>query len=122
MNVGNPVLALKLYNELASWFPLLTPPEDYAGEADVYRRIIEKNVGQERPRTLLELGCGGGHNAFYLKEHFRMTLTDIAPAMLDLSRRLNPACEHLPGERGCGSSSSSIAASSAISAARPSGP
>jgi SAM-dependent methyltransferase len=46
----------------------------------------------------LELGCGGGHNAFYLKEHFRMKLTDIAPAMLDLSRRLNPACEHLPGD------------------------
>jgi len=98
MDDGNPVSTLKLYNDLASWFPLLTPPEDYAEEADVYRRIIEKHVGQGRPQTLLELGCGGGHNAFYLKEHFRMTLTDIAPAMLDLSRKLNPACEHLPGD------------------------
>jgi len=95
---GNPVSAPKLYNELASWFPLLTPPEDYAVEADVYRRTIERHFGQGHPRTLLELGCGGGHNAFYLKERFRMTLTDIAPAMLDLSRKLNPECEHLPGD------------------------
>jgi hypothetical protein len=42
---GNPVSTPKLYDELASWFPLLTPPEDYAEEADVYRRIIEKHVG-----------------------------------------------------------------------------
>ena len=60
MDDGNPVSAPKLYNELASWFPLLTPPEDYAVEADVYRRTIERHIGQGHPRTLLELGCGGG--------------------------------------------------------------
>lgn len=95
---GNPVSAPKLYNELASWFPLLTPAEQYAEEADTYRRTIERLFDQGRPETLLELGCGGGHNAFYLKERFRMTLTDISSAMLGLSRRLNPECEHLPGD------------------------
>lgn len=98
MSDRNPVLTPKLYYELASWFPLLTPPEHYAEEADTYRRIIERSLDRGRPRTLLELGCGGGHNAFYLKEHFRMTLTDISPAMLDLSGKLNPECEHLPGD------------------------
>jgi SAM-dependent methyltransferase len=98
MNDGNPASAPKLYNELASWFPLLTPPEDYAEAAGIYRRIIERYSVRGRPRTLLELGCGGGHNALYLKERFRMTLTDISPAMLGLSRKLNPECEHLPGD------------------------
>lgn len=98
MDDTNPVSALKLYNELASWFPLLTPPEDYAEAAGTYRRIIKRYLVQGPQKTLLELGCGGGHNAFYLKEHFRMTLTDIAPAMLELSRKLNPSCEHLPGD------------------------
>jgi SAM-dependent methyltransferase len=98
MNNMNPVSAPKLYNELASWFSLLTPLEHYAEEAGIYRQIIERYLGRGRPKTLLELGCGGGHNAFYLKESFRMTLTDISPAMLGLSRKLNPECEHLPGD------------------------
>src|SRR5437867_8072059 len=30
--------------------------------------------------------------------HFQMTLVDLSPAMLDLSRSLNPECEHLAGD------------------------
>lgn len=41
MSDRNPVLTPKLYYELASWFPLLTPPEHYAEEADTYRRIAD---------------------------------------------------------------------------------
>jgi trans-aconitate methyltransferase len=49
--------------------------------------------------TLLELGCGGGNNALHLKAHFaRVTLTDLSPDMLAVSRSLNPECEHLPGD------------------------
>ncbi len=98
MNERGPVSPPKLYNELASWFPLLTPPGDYAEEAGIYRRIIDRYRDEGLPRTLLELGCGGGHNASHLKEHFQLTLTDISPAMLSLSRKLNPECEHLPGD------------------------
>jgi SAM-dependent methyltransferase len=47
---------------------------------------------------LLDLGCGGGHNAAHLKATLRCTLIDIAPAMLELSRRLNPECEHIQGD------------------------
>lgn len=46
---------------------------------------------------MLELGAGGGHNAFYLKPAFAaVTLTDLSPAMLAMSQRLNPECEHIP--------------------------
>jgi len=46
--------------------------------------------------TCLELGCGGGNNAFYLKKHFAsMTLTDLSPEMLKVSRQHNPECEHI---------------------------
>lgn len=48
--------------------------------------------------TLLELGAGGGSLAFHLKRHFRATLTDRAPAMLEVSRAVNPECEHLLGD------------------------
>jgi trans-aconitate methyltransferase len=88
---------LKLYRELASWYPLLTPVAHYAEEAAFYRRLFEAH-SRRPPRTLLDLGCGGGHNAAHLKSAFACTLVDVAPAMLELSRRLNPDCEHVPGD------------------------
>ncbi len=85
-----------LYGELASWFHLLTPPEDYAEEAAYYRAAL---AGATAPlRTLLELGSGGGNNASHLKASLRCTLTDLSPAMLEQSRRLNPECEHVAGD------------------------
>ncbi len=48
--------------------------------------------------TLLELGSGGGNTASHLKDHFRLTLADLSPAMLEVSRALNPECEHLLGD------------------------
>ena len=87
----------RLYDDLASWFHLLTAPEDYAEEAAFYRRTIFANSGLS-PKTLLELGSGGGNNASHLKQHFEMTLVDVAPEMLKLSRSLNPECEHQQGD------------------------
>ena len=81
-----PGQGLKLYRELAGWYPLLTPVADYAEEAAFYRRLFEEH-GRRPPRTLLDLGSGGGHNAAHLKATLSCTLLDLAPAMLDLSRR-----------------------------------
>jgi SAM-dependent methyltransferase len=89
---------LKLYSELATWWPLLSPPEDYAGEAAFFERVLAE-AGLPGSPTLLELGCGGGSNAFHLKRAFsRVTLTDLSSEMLAISRVLNPDCEHLPGD------------------------
>jgi SAM-dependent methyltransferase len=87
----------KLYHELASWWPLLSAPADYAEEAAFYRKTIV-SICSTPPETVLELGCGGGNNASHLKKHFQMTLVDISPAMLAVSQSLNPECEHLQGD------------------------
>ncbi len=87
----------QLYRELADWWPILSRPEDYAEEADFYRRTILE-IADTPIHTLLELGCGGGNNASHLKQQFRMTLTDISPGMLEVSRKLNPECEHALGD------------------------
>jgi len=89
---------LKLYSELAAWWPLLSPHEDYAEEAEFFRQVLS-DAGLPTPPSLLELGCGGGCNAFYLKKSFDpVTLTDLSLKMLAISRVLNPACEHLVGD------------------------
>jgi SAM-dependent methyltransferase len=87
----------KLYRELASWWPLLSAPEDYAEEAAFYQRTIIEACART-PEALLELGSGGGNNASHLKERFRMTLTDLSPDMLKVSEALNPDCEHIQGD------------------------
>ena len=65
------------------------------------------------PRTVLELGSGGGNNASHLKAQFRMTLVDRSPGMLAVSRALNPECEHVEGDCAtCGWDGSSMRSSS----------
>lgn len=56
----------RLYSTLARWMPLLTPPADYASEAAIYRDLFLRH--DPRTRSVLELSCGGGHNAFHLKK------------------------------------------------------
>jgi SAM-dependent methyltransferase len=88
---------MQLYDQLADWYHLFTHPDDYADEAAAYRQAFVAHASTP-PRTLLELGCGGGNNASHLKPDFICTLTDLSPAMLRMSQRLNPECEHLPGD------------------------
>jgi SAM-dependent methyltransferase len=89
--------SIKLYDELAAWWPLLSSPDDYAEEAEFYRHAMEQ--ASTRPiRSVLELGSGGGNNASHLTRHFSMTLVDPSPGMLAVSRALNPACEHVEGD------------------------
>ena len=87
----------KLYDQLTPWWPLISPPHEYEEEAGIYRRhLVEACDGT--PRTILELGSGGGHNASHLKAHFEMTLVDLSPGMLAMSRQLNPECRHIQGD------------------------
>ena len=87
----------RLYTDLANWFHLLTRPDDYVEEAAAYRNSLLGAV-ETRPRTLLELGSGGGNNAFHLKRDFECTLSDLSPAMLEVSRSINPECAHVAGD------------------------
>ena len=88
----------RLYADLADWWPLLSRPEEYAEEATAYADALEQTC-DGTITWLLELGSGGGNNAFHLKQRFdRLVLTDISRGMLDVSRRLNPDCEHHLGD------------------------
>ena len=87
----------RLYRELADWFHLLTRQEDYAEEAAFYVEALRAAVAHPL-KSVLELGSGGGNNASHMKAHFRLTLVDLSPEMLTVSRGLNPECEHLPGD------------------------
>ena len=86
----------RFYGDLAVWWPLVSAPAEYAEEAAFAASLLDSADGPTR--TVLELGSGGGNNAFHLKARYAMTLVDIAPEMLAVSRELNPECEHLAGD------------------------
>jgi SAM-dependent methyltransferase len=87
----------KLYGELAPWWPLVSTPEDYAEEALIFAVTLD-SLSRRPIREMLELGCGGGNNASFLKHRYAMTLTDLSPGMLEVSRALNPECPHVEGD------------------------
>ena len=86
----------RFYDDLAVWWPLISPPEDYEEEAAFVATLL--GSASVPVREVLELGSGGGHNASHLKASFAMTLVDMSERMLDVSRRLNPECEHRAGD------------------------
>ncbi|HZQ49451.1 MAG TPA: class I SAM-dependent methyltransferase [Candidatus Dormibacteraeota bacterium] len=88
---------MKLYDELAAWWPLFSSRAGYRRETAQFRRLIQEAMTPP-PATMLELGSGGGNSASFLKAHFEMTLVDLSPQMLEVSRRLNPECEHVRGD------------------------
>jgi SAM-dependent methyltransferase len=88
---------MRLYDEFAAWWPLLSAPADYAAEAEVYRRLLVEAT-QPPPCSVLELGSGGGNNASYLKRQFQLTLVDPSAGMRAVSQALNPGCEHVAGD------------------------
>jgi SAM-dependent methyltransferase len=90
----------RFYGDLAPWWPLISAPEEYAEEAAFAASLLRTTTSPapgQRP-TVLELGSGGGNNAFHLKGEFDLTLVDLSPEMVAVSQRLNPDCPHHVGD------------------------
>jgi len=90
------VSCYRFYDDLAAWWPLISPRDDYAEEAAYAASLLATAEGPVH--RVLELGSGGGSNASYLKSRFALTLVDLSPGMLAVSQHLNPECEHVPGD------------------------
>lgn len=87
----------RLYKDLAWIWPIISPPADHVKENEEYNRIIQVNC-PNIPRTLLHLGCGGGHDDFTLKKSFNITGIDLSEDMLKLARNLNPEIDYQLGD------------------------
>jgi SAM-dependent methyltransferase len=90
-------MSLRLYTDYAPWWPLFAEPGYYAGEAATILSALREEHGRA-PGTILELGSGGGSLASHLKAAAKLTLVDPAPAMLAVSRALNPGVEHIKAD------------------------
>lgn len=101
---------LRPYGEFAHLRPVISLPEDYAEEAEHCRSALRGRLGPGR-RSILELGCGGGHLLSHLTYDFDAVLAhDAISYMLtedDLRAVFATARAHLrpgglPGSPGLG--------------------
>ena len=91
----------QLYGGIADWWPVISPPSEYAEEAALYVEMIRgaaRDAEAGPVREVLELGSGGGNNASHMKHAFAMTLVEPSNRMRELSQALNPECEHASGD------------------------
>ena len=95
-STAEPPAAGRFYGDLAAWWPLISPPEEYEEEAAFAATLLRS--ASIPVREVLELGSGGGSNAVHLKADFAMTLVDLSEPMLEVSRALNPECAHACGD------------------------
>jgi trans-aconitate methyltransferase len=94
--VTDPPGEYRLYQDLAGWWPLISPVGEYADEAAWLTGVLDS--APVPVRRVLDLGSGGGHLAAHLKDRFALTLVDLSEQMLAVSRVLNPECEHRQGD------------------------
>ena len=87
----------RLYGDMAWTWPIISPPEDYTKESEEFTQVIQEYSNIE-VRTLLHLGCGGGHNDYTLKKHFEVTGVDLSTSMINLAKKLNPEVNYFAGD------------------------
>jgi len=84
---------MRLYEDLARFWDLITPLEDHAEEAELILALLQ-SVAQPL-NTLLELGSGSGAIAHFLPPSIQATLVDRSPQMLEISHARNPSQSHV---------------------------
>jgi SAM-dependent methyltransferase len=85
----------RFYEDLAPYWHLLSKPADYAEEAAFAGELL---ASVPDVREVLELGSGGGNNAFHLRARFDLTLVDLSESMLAVSQTINPGVPHHLGD------------------------
>jgi SAM-dependent methyltransferase len=89
--------AKRLYNDLSWIWPIIGTPEDYIEETETFIEAIKEHSRTE-PRTLLNMGCGGGKSDWTFKKHFETYGMDLSEDMLKLARELNPEVDYRVGD------------------------
>ena len=77
----------RLYSDLAAWWPLISPPEEYTEEAAFAARLLGQAA---RPvEEVLELGSGGGHVHVVQRRDRHDHVKRSGPQVI---------CEEIPGD------------------------
>lgn len=87
----------RAYYDLAWTESIITSPDDYREQTELFAKVIKENSRIEA-KTLLHLGCGAGIYDHTFKQHFKITGIDLSENMLEVAAKLNPEVNYICGD------------------------
>src|SRR5579871_4692488 len=75
-----------IYKDMAQYYDRIYSWKNYGREVVAIKRLIRK-YKRSNGKDLLEVACGTGGHAKYLKDDFRVVATDINNRMLAIARK-----------------------------------
>jgi ubiquinone/menaquinone biosynthesis C-methylase UbiE len=80
-----------MYNRSARFYDLLYEWKDYQSEVSYLRDIIKHHAPEAR--TILDVACGTGEHAKFLKTDYLIEGIDLESEFLEIARAKNPECK-----------------------------
>ena len=75
-----------IYKGKARYYDLIYSWKDYRKESEKIKQLVRR-FKKSKGKDLLEVACGTGKHAKYLKDHFSILATDLNKNMLAIARR-----------------------------------
>jgi ubiquinone/menaquinone biosynthesis C-methylase UbiE len=75
----------------------LSQGKDYANEAKSAHELIQKHL-RSGGNMLLDVACGTGIHAGYLREYYQVECLDLEPGMLEMARKKMPELTYHQGD------------------------
>jgi len=85
----NTMESEKMWEELAKYYDLLYAWKPYEKEANTIHDLIQKNK-KTSGSEMLDVACGTGNHIQFLKEHYKITGTDLNKDMLKVAKKKFP--------------------------------
>ncbi|MDP3065835.1 MAG: class I SAM-dependent methyltransferase [Methanobacteriaceae archaeon] len=87
----------ELYRKYAQYYDLIYDWMDYPGESEFITEIVALNKKSDG-LELLDVACGTGGHAQYLKDSFNVMGVDLNPEMLEIARKKLPDVNFVQGD------------------------
>lgn len=87
----------QLYRRFARYYDKIYEKFDHKKESEFIKWAVDKhkpNAGQD----LLDVACGTGRHAYFLKNDFKILGVDLNPEMLKIARKKLPEVEFIEGD------------------------
>lgn len=80
----------------AKYYDMIYSFKDYQQEADlIHQYLLKQNT---EPKTILDVACGSGQHAYYLKQHYSIDGIDLNEASVSIAQAKNPEGQFLTAD------------------------
>lgn len=86
-----------LYKNYAKYYDKIYEKFDQEEESEFIRWAVDRHKTSEG-KKLLDVACGTGRHAYYLKNHYEIVGVDINPEMLEIAREKVPEADFIAGD------------------------